>query len=204
MPDPKFAKFVIFVNAAVPLALLAWDATQHHLGVNPVEFAIRTTGTLALVFLLLSLCVTPLRKITGLNYFSHFRRMLGLYAFFYGCVHLSLYFVFDRSLSFSSAIQDVFHRRFIFFGMTALLAMLPLAITSTNKMIKRLGARRWKQLHRLAYVAAIAAVVHYYMLVKADVRLPLAFAAILTLLLVARVIYSALGVLRTKRPAGAM
>src|SRR3954451_8858009 len=105
MKDPRFAKFVVFVNAAVPLAVLVWDAYWHQLGVNPVEFAIRTTGMLTLVFLILSLTVTPVRLITGWNFLSHFRRMLGLYAFFCGVLHLSTYFVFDRSLSIRGTIS---------------------------------------------------------------------------------------------------
>lgn len=203
MPDARFAKFVVFVNALVPLALLLWDTYWQQLGVNPDEFAIRTTGMLALIFLLLSLAVTPLRRITGQNFFSNFRRMLGLFAFFYGCLHLSIYFVFDRSMDFSSLANDVFQRPFIFLGMIALLAMLPLAITSTTKMIKRLGAVRWKRLHRLAYIAGIAAVVHYYMLVKADIRLPVSFAALLAFLLLFRVVYFASQSARARPTASA-
>ncbi|HEY1685989.1 MAG TPA: protein-methionine-sulfoxide reductase heme-binding subunit MsrQ [Tepidisphaeraceae bacterium] len=189
MPDPRFAKLVVFVNAVVPLSLLLWDGAFGSLGVNPVEFAIRTTGMLALIFLMLSLCVTPLRRITGVNYFSHFRRMLGLFAFFYGCVHLCLYFIFDRGFDLVRVVEDMLQRPFIFFGAAALLLMLPLAITSTNKMIKRLGAMRWKRLHRLAYVAAWAGVGHYYLLVKADTRKPSGFAIALGILLVFRLIY---------------
>ncbi|HWB54577.1 MAG TPA: protein-methionine-sulfoxide reductase heme-binding subunit MsrQ [Tepidisphaeraceae bacterium] len=203
MRDARFPKFLVFINSLVPLSLLLWDAYWNHLGPNPVLFAIHTTGMLALIFLLLSLSVTPLRRITGQNFFSHFRRMLGLFAFFYGCVHLSLYFVFDRSLSISSTIHDVIKRPFILFGMAALLAMVPLAITSTNKMIKRLGAVRWKRLHRLVYFAAVAAVVHYYLLVKADTRIPVAFAATLALLFGIRLIYSASRSIRSRQPAGA-
>src|SRR3954453_5245207 len=141
MKDARFAKSVVFINSLVPLSLLLWDAYWHRLGANPVEFAIRTTGMLALVFLILCLCVTPLRKITGRNWFSHFRKMLGLYAFFYGLTHLSIYFWLDRSLSIRSLIADTAAHPFILFGMTALLLMVPLAITSTNGMIKRLGAK---------------------------------------------------------------
>src|SRR3982750_185786 len=113
MKDPRFAKFVVFINSLVPLSLLLWDAYWNHLGANPVEFAIRTTGMLALVFLILCLCVTPLRKITGRNWFSHFRKMLGLYAFFYGLTHLSIYFWLDRSLSIRSLIADTAAHPFI-------------------------------------------------------------------------------------------
>lgn len=188
MKDPSFAKFVVLVNGAVPLALLCWDALDHRLGANPTVFAIRTTGMLTLVFLISSLAVTPLRLISGRNWLSHFRRMLGLYAFFYGVLHLSTYFVFDRSMSIRGTISDTLARPFIFLGMTALLLMVPLAATSTNAMIKRLGAARWKRLHQLAYVSAIAGVLHYYLLVKADTRQPLAFAAVVALLLGYRII----------------
>jgi DMSO/TMAO reductase YedYZ heme-binding membrane subunit len=183
MKDPRFAKLVVFVNSAVPLAVLAWDWTQNQLGPDPVNYAEHTTGTLALIFLMLSLSVTPLRKISGWNWFSHFRRMLGLFAFFYASVHFSIYFISERSLNVWSVVQDTFQRRFIFFGMLGLAAMIPLAITSTNGMIKRLGALKWKRLHRLAYVAAIAGVVHYWMLVKRDETKPGIFAAVLFVLL---------------------
>ena len=153
MKDARFAKFVLLVNSLVPLAMLGYDASQHRLGANPVEYLIRTTGMLALIFLILSLAITPARKISGWNSFSHFRKMLGLCAFFYGVLHFSSYFIFDRSLNFKSTWDDTFARPFILLGMTALLVMVPLALTSTNGMIKRLGAARWKKLHRLAYVA---------------------------------------------------
>ena len=118
MKDTAFYKFVVLVNGAVPLAMLCWDAYWHQLGANPVSFAIRTTGMLTLVFLLLSLTVTPARKISGWNFLSHFRRTLGLYAFFYGLLHLSTYFVFDRSLDFAGMVSDVAARPFILVGMT--------------------------------------------------------------------------------------
>src|ERR1700677_1253998 len=120
MKDPQFAKLVLLVNGVVPLTLLGWDAYWHHLGANPVECALRTTGMLALIFLILSLFVTPARKISGWNGFSHFRRMLGLFAFFYGLIHFGIYFVFDRSFNISSAWHDVIARPFIWLGMTGL------------------------------------------------------------------------------------
>ncbi|MGA3066863.1 MAG: protein-methionine-sulfoxide reductase heme-binding subunit MsrQ [Tepidisphaeraceae bacterium] len=183
MKDAAFAKFVVLVNGLVPLALLCWDAWNHQLGTNPQEFAIRTTGMTALVFLMLTLAVTPVRKITGWNFLSNFRRLLGLFAFFYGCVHLFIYFGLYQSFSIGAVAADSLKRPFIFFGMTALLVMLPLAATSTNGIIKKMGAKRWKQLHKLVYVAGIAGVLHYFYLVKADERKPLAFAAVLAVLL---------------------
>jgi len=184
----RFAKLLVLVNAAVPATLLGWDAYHHRLGANPVNFAILTTGMSALTFLLLTLAVTPLRKITGLNWIIFSRRTLGLYAFFYASLHFLIFFIFDRSLSISSTLSEMVKRKYLLVGITGLLVMAPLAITSSNAMIKRLGGKRWRALHRLAYVAAIAGVLHYYMQVKADVRRPLAFAAALAILLGYRLI----------------
>ncbi len=188
MPDIKFAQTVVFINSAVPGSLLAWDAYHHRLGTNPQEFVLHTTGTLTLVFLLLSLAVTPLRKILGLPWMVQFRRMMGLYAFFYGCLHLLSYTWFDKGFAFRAIVEDTLKRPFIFAGMFAFLVMIPLAVTSTNKMIKRLGGRRWNRLHKLVFASAIAGVLHYYLLVKIDVRLPLIFAAVLAVLLAYRVL----------------
>ena len=181
--DIRFAKFLVLVNAAVPATLLGWDAWRHKLGANPVNFAILTTGMSALVFLMLTLLVTPLRKITGLNWLIFSRRTFGLYAFFYACLHFLIFFSLDRSFSISGTWSEMLKRKYLMVGITGLLVMVPLAVTSTNAMIKRLGGKRWRALHRLAYVAAIAGVIHYYMQVKADVRQPLAFAAALAILL---------------------
>ena len=158
MPDVKFAKLVVFINAAVPC------------------------------FLLLSLAVTPLRKVLGLPWMVQFRRLLGLYAFFYGCLHLLAYTWFDKGFAFRAIVADTLKRPFIFLGMLSFLIMVPLAVTSTSKMIKRMGGRRWNLLHRTVYLSALAGVLHYYLLVKADVRLPLAFAAVLALLLAYRLL----------------
>ena len=187
MQDVKFNKFVVFVNSLIPLTLLAWDAVWRQLGANPTEFAIRTTGFLTLIFLLITLSITPLRKLSGRNDLIKYRRMLGLFAFFYGALHLLIYFAVDRNLSFTSAAGDIVQRPFIAFGMTAFFLMIPLAVTSTNSMIKRLGGKRWQQLHKLTYLCAIGGVIHYYMIVKSDVLMPLAFAAILAALLGYRV-----------------
>ena len=183
MRDPTFAKLVVFVNSAVPLVMLCWDAYWHHLGADPVNFAIRTTGMLTLVFLTISLAVTPLRKVTGANWLVKFRRMLGLFAFFYGFLHLMTYVSFDRFFNLKSIPADVLKRPFIAIGMTAFVLMIPLALTSTNKMVKRLGGKRWNQLHKIVYLAGVAGVLHYWMLVKSDTRLPLTFAFVLAVLL---------------------
>lgn len=179
----KFPKVVVFINALIPLVLLLWDLYHKRVGPNPLDFATRTTGMLTLVFLSLTVAVTPLRKIFGINSLVKVRRMLGLFAFFYGTLHLLTYVWFDRLFNLISVVQDVGKRPFILFGMLGFLLMVPLAITSTNKMVKRLGGKRWATLHRLVYVSAIAGVVHFWMLVKSDTRLPLTFGFILLFLL---------------------
>ena len=191
MKDVRFAKFVLVVNGVTPLGLLAWDAINGQLGANPIEFAIRTTGMLTLIFVLVTLCVTPARKLLGNNYLSNFRRSLGLLAFFYGSTHFLVYLGFYQSFSFWGTVNDTARHPFILFGMTCLCLMTPLAITSTNGMIRRLGAKNWKTLHWLIYPAAIAAVTHYWLLVKADTRQPRAFAAALVVLLGFRLLTAA-------------
>jgi sulfoxide reductase heme-binding subunit YedZ len=171
------------VNSAIPLCLLLWSLYRKQVGPNPLEFATRTTGMLTLVFLSLTVAITPLRRIFGINSLGKFRRMLGLFAFFYGTLHLLTYVWFDRLFNFVSVAGDVVQRPFILVGMTAFLMMVPLAITSTNKMVKRLGGKRWARLHRLVYLAAVGGVVHFWMLVKSDIRLPLTFAFIILFLL---------------------
>jgi len=186
MKDARFSKFVLFINALVPLALLLWDVYHKRVGANPLEFVTRTTGMLTLVLLTITLAVTPARKITGLNWLVKFRRMLGLFAFFYGSLHLLTYSCFDRYFNLKSVPHDVASRPFIAVGMAAFFLMIPLAITSTNRMIKRLGGKRWNRLHQLVYVAGVAGALHYWLLVKSDSRLPLTFAFILLLLLAHR------------------
>lgn len=183
MKDTRFAKLVLLVNGLVPLTLLLWDVYRKQVGANPLEFVTRTTGTLTLVFLLISLAVTPVRRITGLNWLTRFRRLLGLFAFFYGSLHLMTYVAFDRFFHLRTIPGDVAKRPFIAIGMTAFFLMVPLAITSTDKMVKRLGGKRWVRLHRLVYLCGTLGVAHYYLLVKSDVRVPLTFAFILALLL---------------------
>lgn len=183
MADVRFAKLVVFVNALVPLVLLLWDLYRKRVGPNPLDFATKTTGMLTLIFLSLTVAVTPLRKIFGINSLVKVRRMLGLFAFFYGTLHLLTYVWFDQLFNFVSVAQDVVKRPFILLGMTAFVLMIPLAITSTNKMVKRLGGKRWAMLHRIVYLSAIAGVIHFWMLVKSDTRLPFTFAFILLFLL---------------------
>ena len=186
MKDVRFSKLVLFVNALVPLALLLWDVYHKRVGANPLEFVTRTTGMLTLIFLLITLAVTPVRKIVGLNWLVKFRRMLGLFAFFYGFLHLMTYIWFDRYFNLKSVPGDVASRPFIALGMAAFFLMVPLAITSTNKMVRRLGGKRWSLLHKLVFLAGIAGVLHFWLLVKSDTRLPLTFGFILLLLLAHR------------------
>ena len=183
MSDVRFAKVIVFVNSVVPLVLLLWDLYHKRVGPNPLDFATKTTGMLTLIFLSLTVAITPLRKIFGVNSLVKVRRMLGLFAFFYGSLHLLTYIWFDRLFNLISVGQDVVKRPFILLGMTAFVLMVPLAITSTNKMVKRVGGKRWARLHRLVYLAAIAGVIHFWMLVKSDTRLPLTFGFILLFLL---------------------
>jgi sulfoxide reductase heme-binding subunit YedZ len=200
LKDPQFAKLVVFINSLLPGVLLGWDAYQRQIGPNPIEYALDTTGLTALVFIMLTLSVTPLRKLTGWNFLSHFRRMLGLFAFFYGSVHFLIYFGFDKSFSIHDVIAESIYKPFIMFGMAALLMMIPLAATSTNGIIKSMGAARWKKLHRLVYYIAIAGVLHFYLKVKADHRVPLMYAGVLAVLLGYRGITDAMK--RKTLPAG--
>lgn len=184
---PDYAALLLLVNAAMPAILLGWDATQGRLGSNPQEFAIRTTGMLTLVCLMATLMVTPLRRLLKMPGLIRLRRMAGLFTFFYGCLHLLSYSWFDKELVPESIIADTLQRPFIFLGMAGFALMVPLAVTSTNRMVKRMGGQRWVRLHRAVYLTAIAGVIHYYLLVRADKRMPLAFAAALCLLLGYRV-----------------
>ena len=188
MTDTRFSKLLLFVNGLVPLGLMLSDVYRDRVGANPLEFATRTTGMLTLIFLMLALAVSPVRHVFKLSWLGKFRRMLGLFAFFYGLLHLGTYVAFDRYFKFSSVPADIASRPFIAIGMLAFFLMVPLAITSTNKMVKRLGGKRWRRLHRLVYVAAAAGVLHFWLLVKSDTRLPITFGFVLLLLLAHRIL----------------
>jgi len=175
-------KPALFVVCLIPFAQLAYKAYTGDLGVNPIEFITRFTGSWVLIFLLATLSVTPLRKITGWNDLIKFRRMLGLFAFFYALLHFSTYIVLDHFFDFQRIAKDILKRPYVTVGFTGFVLMIPLAITSTAGMIRRLG-KRWQQLHRLVYVAAIAGVIHFYWLVKADIRRPLQYGTVLAILL---------------------
>jgi methionine sulfoxide reductase heme-binding subunit len=164
-------KLAVFFACLFPFGQLLYYGFTDDLTANPIEFITRFTGSWALILLLASLSVTPLRKILGWNDLIKFRRMLGLFAFFYALLHFSTYMVLDHFFDFPAIVKDIIKRPYVTVGFTGFVLMIPLAITSTAAMIRRLG-KRWQQLHRLVYVAAIAGVVHFYWLVKADIRRP--------------------------------
>ncbi len=180
-------KTVVFLAALIPLARLGWLAWRGGLGANPIEYITHSTGWWTLSFLMITLSVTPLRRWTGWNWLIKLRRTLGLYAFFYAALHLTTYLWLDQFFDWVEIAKDVVKRPFITAGFSAFVLLLPLAITSTNAMVRRLGGRRWQMLHRLVYVIASLGVVHFWWLVKKDIREPLVFAAILVTLLLARV-----------------
>jgi sulfoxide reductase heme-binding subunit YedZ len=173
----------LFAAALVPFALIVARAFTGGLGANPIDKVTDITGTWTLRFLLVTLAVTPLRRLTGWNEVISLRRMMGLFAFFYGTLHALTYVVLDQFFAFDLIVKDVAKRPFITAGFTAFVLLVPLAVTSTAGWIRRLGGRRWQRLHRLAYVSATAGVVHYYWLVKADTSRPLRYASVLALLL---------------------
>jgi sulfoxide reductase heme-binding subunit YedZ len=207
-PSDRVVRFVLkpiaFFASLGPLAWLIWALLTGHLSANPLSDITNETGTWALRFLCIALAVTPLRRLTGWNVVIRFRRMAGLFAFFYGTTHLVIYLVLDRLAGLGvfggligwstigeflrSVGSDIYERPFITIGFTAWVCMLPLALTSTAGMIRRLGGRRWQLLHRLAYAAAIAGVIHYWWLVKADLRRPQAYALVVGGLLTFRLI----------------
>jgi sulfoxide reductase heme-binding subunit YedZ len=184
----RWLKPVVFLACLLPLAALGWKAYTHNLGANPIEVITHATGDWILRFLLITLAVTPLRKLTGQLWLIRFRRMFGLFAFFYATLHFLTYIWLDKFFDLHEMLADVAKRRFITLGFTGFLLLIPLAVTSTSGWIRRLGGRRWNRLHQLIYLAAMAGVIHYYWLVKADVRKPLQYAALLFLLLVYRLI----------------
>jgi sulfoxide reductase heme-binding subunit YedZ len=198
MPLAKYLpwlKGVLFIAGLLPLANLALLAWRDALGANPIEAVTRSTGTWTLSFLLITLAVTPLRRITGWHDLVRLRRMLGLYAFFYGCLHFTTYIWLDQFFDPAAIWKDVVKRPFITAGFASFLLMLPLALTSTNAMMRRLGGRRWQLLHRLVYAVAAGGVLHYLWLVKKDASVPLAYGVVLALLLG----YRALHALRVRR-----
>lgn len=181
-------KSAFFIACLIPFGQLLFWAFTDDLGANPVETITRTTGIWTLTFLLITLSVTPLRRISGQHWLIKFRRMLGLFAFFYVSLHFSTFILFDHFFDFQEIVKDVVKRPFITVGFTSFLLLIPLALTSTSGMVRRLGGKRWQQLHRLIYVAAIGGVVHFLWLVKIDIRRPLIYGTILALLLTYRIV----------------
>jgi methionine sulfoxide reductase heme-binding subunit len=182
----KWTKPWLFVICLVPLAALIRRALTGNLGANPVEFIQHATGDWTLRFLIFTLAITPLRKVLNLPELIHFRRMLGLFAFFYVCLHFLTYIGPDQSFSLAGMWQDVAKHRYVTVGFLGFVLLIPLAITSTAGWIRRLGGRRWRILHRAIYVSAVCGVIHYYWLVKSDVREPLFYGAIVAILLLWR------------------
>ena len=195
----RWFKPVVFAACLIPLALLGWKAYNGALGANPIEVITHSTGDWILRFLLITLSITPLRKLTGQLWLIRYRRMFGLFAFFYGVLHFLTYIWLDKFFALHEMLADVVKRRFITVGFTGFVLLLPLAITSTTGWIRRLGGKRWQALHRLIYVSATAGVIHYVWLVKADLRKPLQYAAILSLLLGYRLVVWFLARTRTAR-----
>jgi methionine sulfoxide reductase heme-binding subunit len=179
-------KPLVFLVCLGPVATLAWKLTQQNLGANPVDVITRSTGKWTLTFLLITLAITPVRKLARMPWLIKFRRMLGLFAFFYGSLHLMTYVWLDKFFDVQAMLHDIAKRKFITAGMTAWACMLPLAITSTTGWIRRLGGKRWQKLHRLIYLSAAAGVVHFIWLIKADLRRPLTYGAVLAVLLAYR------------------
>jgi sulfoxide reductase heme-binding subunit YedZ len=180
------AKVALFVVCLVPLSLVIWRAVEGQLGANPVQTITHQTGLWGLRLLLVTLAVSPLRRLTGWGSVVRFRRMLGLFAFFYVLLHFLTYMVIDQQLSLHDIVEDVAKRPYVTVGFMAFVLLIPLAATSTDGMIRRLGGKRWKQLHQLVYVIAVAGCFHYLWLVKADTRDPLIYFSILTALLALR------------------
>jgi sulfoxide reductase heme-binding subunit YedZ len=179
----KWTKALVFVLCLGPVAIVGWRAFQGDLTANPIEFITHATGDWTLRFLCMTLAITPLRKLLRLPELIRFRRMLGLFAFFYACLHFTTYIWLDKFFDLSEMWKDIAKRRFITVGFLAFVLLIPLALTSTAGWIRRLGGRRWQMLHRAIYISAVAGVIHYYWLVKSAVLRPLTYGALVGLLL---------------------
>jgi sulfoxide reductase heme-binding subunit YedZ len=179
-------KVVVWLGSLWPLADIGYRFVTHDLTANPIENITLSTGTAALVFLLITLAVTPLRKITGLNWLIRFRRLFGLFAFFYAFLHFCTFVVLDKFFDWQEMVKDVIKRPFITVGFIAFLLLIPLAVTSTAWSIRKLGGKKWNLLHRLIYISAALGVIHFWWKVKADHREPATYASILAILLLYR------------------
>jgi len=194
------ARRILFLLCLLPLAYYGWELWQDNLGANPIEAFTRGLGTWALNLLLITLTVTPLRRLTGWTWLLRLRRMLGLFVFFYACLHLTTYLWLDQFFDWSAIGKDIVKRPFITAGMIAFALLVPLAATSNKAMIRRLGGRRWQELHRLVYPLAMIAVLHYTWMVKLDASRPAAYGALLAVLLGMRLWWH-YEELRRQRPA---
>lgn len=183
-------KAALFVVCLMPLGLLIWRGFSGGLSANPIEFITHTTGWWTLAFLMITLSVTPARRMLDLPWLLRFRRMLGLYAFFYASLHFLTWLVVDQFFDWNAIAKDIVKRPYITVGFSAFVLLWPLAATSTNAMVRRLGAVRWQALHRLIYLIAILGVIHFWWLVKKDIREPALFAVILAVLLGVRVVFA--------------
>lgn len=192
MPTQKqqsMIKATLFVVALIPFVRLVWAAFTNHLGANPLEFITRNTGDWTLYFLCITLAITPLRRILGWPWLIKLRRMFGLYAFFYVCLHFLTFIWFDHFFDLAEMLKDIAKRPFILVGFTAFLLLIPLASTSTNAMIKRIGAKNWQRLHRLIYVIIALGLLHYFWMKagKHDFRQPIIFSGLVATMLLMRV-----------------
>jgi sulfoxide reductase heme-binding subunit YedZ len=183
------ARPLVFLACLSPFLILGWDAYRGALSANPIDDVTDTTGTWTLRFLMITLAVTPIRKITGWNRLLQFRRMFGLFAFFSGTLHFFTYLYLDQFFLWEEILADIPKRPFITVGSLSFLLMIPLALTSTDRIAKWMGGKRWNRLHKLVYVSAVGGVIHYLWLVKADVQRPLTYGAILAVLLGVRAWY---------------
>jgi methionine sulfoxide reductase heme-binding subunit len=188
--NSKWTKAIVFLLCLAPLVSLGWRGFHHDLTANPIEFITHATGDWTLRFLIITLGITPFRKILRLPDLTRFRRMLGLFAFFYACLHFTTYIWFDKFFDLAEMWKDIAKRKYITVGFAAFLSLIPLAITSTAGWIRRLGGKRWQMLHRLIYLSATFGVIHYYWLVKSAVIKPLIYGAIVALLLLWRLLDS--------------
>ena len=193
MPAARLLKPLVFAAAVIPLAYLSQGAWRGTLGANPIEAITRSTGVWTLRFMIITLAVTPARRLTGWNEIVRLRRMLGLFAFFYGSLHLMTYVWLDQFFDWAAMVKDVYKRPFITAGFSAYVLLVPLALTSTAGMIRRLGGRAWRRLHRLAYATAALGVVHYWWLVKLDTRPPRNYGILLASLLLVRLWFAMKG-----------
>jgi sulfoxide reductase heme-binding subunit YedZ len=188
MPRIRWTKIFVFLVCLTPVLLLLWDWHKDQLGANPAEYIIHANGDWTIRFLLITLCITPLRRLLNVPSLIQFRRMIGLFAFFYGCLHLMSYLWLDQFFDWAGIWKDIWKRPYITVGFAGWMLMVPLALTSTAWSIRKLGGKRWRILHRLIYFSALAGVIHYYWLVKSDVRLPLLYGAILLVLMLYRAV----------------